>query len=54
MKRLIIGLAIVAGTVVAGLYVAERNQLVSVTLTSPHNTAMYNQVEVVLKKPAPV
>lgn len=54
MKRLIIGLAIVAGTVVAGLYVAERNQLVSVTLTSPHNTAMYNQVEVVLEKPAPV
>ena len=53
MKRLIGVLVIIVGCTLF-FYGINRNQLVSVTLTSPHNTAMYNQVEVVLEKPAPV
>lgn len=36
------------------LYCTTHNRLLTVTLTSPHNTAMYNRVEVSLAKPAPI
>lgn len=54
MKRLIGW--IVLGLALAGacFYWTQRNTLLSVTLTSPQNTAMYNQVTVALAKPAPV
>lgn len=54
MKRLILALVVVLVVVAAYFYGTERNTLLSVTLTSPRNTAMYNQVEVSLAKPAPV
>lgn len=55
MKRLsiIVSLLVVIGVVVY-VYWNERNTLVDVVLTSPHNTAMYNQVAITLAKPAPV
>lgn len=54
MKRLIIIVSILAVCVVFGLYWSGRNTLKEVVLTSPHNTAMYNKVDVTLEKPAPV
>ena len=55
MKRLIIPLIllILCGAAFL-LYLHDRNQLLSVTLTSPRNTAMYNRVDIALAKPAPV
>lgn len=54
MKRLI-GFCVVIGVIlVACLYLTERNTLIAVTLTSPRNTAMYNKVNISLRKPAPV
>lgn len=54
MKRLIFVVGILLIIVVGFLYWKEKNQLLELTLTSPHNTAMYNQVEVKLEKEAPV
>ena len=54
MKRLIGLVVIVCCVVLAVLYGMERNSLRAVTLTSPHNTAMHNRVDIVLEKPAPV
>lgn len=54
MKRLIGIVVVIICCVLVYLYWTEKNALVSVTLTSPRNTAMYNRVDVSLAKPAPV
>lgn len=54
MKRLIGIVVVIICCALAYLYWTERNVLVSITLTSPRNTAMYNRVDVSLAKPAPV
>lgn len=54
MKRLIGWIVVALGLVFGLFYMAGRNTLRSVTLTSPRNTAVYNQVTVTLAKPAPV
>lgn len=54
MKRLIGICVVIVVAILAYFYWAERNTLTAVTLTSPHNTAMYNKVDVSLAKPAPV
>ncbi len=55
MKRLLaIVFILIAGIVVAWVYFSERNSILSVTLTSPGNTAMHNLVTISLKKPAPL
>lgn len=54
MKRLIgicLGLALLVSVY---FYSKERNTLTAVSMTSPHNTAMYNKVTVSLAKPDPV
>ncbi len=54
MKRLILGIGISLLVFLSLLWWKENNQLLEITLTSPHNTAMYNRVEVKLKKKASV
>ena len=54
MKRLIVIIGILVVVIAGFLYWSEKNELLELTLTSPHNTAMYNQVEVKLAKEAPV
>ena len=54
MKRLIIIIGILIVCIVGGFYWSEQNVLKEIVLTSPHNTAMHNKVEVSLEKPAPV
>ena len=57
MKRSIITVIIIACIGCAAacyFHWTHRNELKSVVLTSPHNTAMYNRVDVSLAKPAPV
>lgn len=51
MKHLIGWIVVVLGIASALWYITQRNTLLSVTLTSPRNTAMYNQVTVSLAKP---
>lgn len=53
MKRLI-GIVAVVGCLLATILWIEKNALRSITLTSPHNTAMYNRVDISIAKPAPV
>lgn len=55
MKRLI-GIAVVVICCVAFVvcYWTEKNELKSIALTSPRNTAMYNRVDIALLKSAPV
>ena len=54
MKRLTGMIIFVACVIGLTLYIRERNSLISVMLTSPHNTAMYNKIEISIAKPAPV
>ncbi len=56
MKRIIgIGIAVVCLCIIfACFYRTKRNTLLSIVLTSPRNTAMYDRVDVSLTKPDPV
>lgn len=54
MKRFILALFVAVLVIGTGLYIKEKNTLLEVDVTSPHNKAMYNQVAVHLAKPAPV
>lgn len=54
MKRLIGIFAVVICVALVGFYIKEHNTLTAVSLTSPHNTAMYTKVDISLAKPAPV
>lgn len=55
MKKIpIFILILIAIAIGGGYYYLNRNTIKRITLTSPHNTAMYNRVEVALAKPTPV
>ena len=54
MKRLITMVGVIGCVVLVFFCWIERNTLKSITLTSPNNTAMYNKVDILLAKPAPV
>ena len=54
MKRLIFGTGTFLLLVIILLWWEGSNKLLEITLTSPHNTAMYNKINVKLEKEAPV
>ena len=55
MKKILVLISLLLLTALGfGYYYLNRNTIKRITLTSPHNTAMYNRVEVALAKPAPV
>ena len=54
MKRLITMVGVIGCVVLVFFCWMKKNTLKSITLTSPNNTAMYNKVDILLAKPAPV
>ena len=54
MKRFTGIIIIIACCILAYLYWTERNTLISITLTTPHNTAMHTRIDLSLAKQAPV
>ena len=54
MKRLIVMIGVIVCVVLVFFCWMDKNTLKSITLTSPNNTAMYNKVDILLAKSAPV